>query len=52
VGSSVGLDLLHSGVLDADFLAEKASLPSEPLDVCLEAESGIEAVSGPTEGPG
>jgi len=52
IGPSVGLDLLHAGVLDTDLFAQKGDLPVEPFELCLDAEPWIEAVSGPGEGPG
>jgi hypothetical protein len=52
IGPSVGLDLLHAGVLDADLFVQEGDLTLEPFDFRLVAKPGIEAVSGPAEGLG
>jgi hypothetical protein len=49
IGASVGLDLFHAGVLDANLLAQERDLTSKPFEFGLKAESGIKAVSGPAE---
>ncbi len=52
MGPSLGLDLLHASILDADLFAQQLNFTLEPLEFRPEAEAGIEALSGPAEGGG
>ena len=50
MGSSVGFELLHAGILDANLFSQELDLLLKPIIFCLSSELTVHALRRPTLG--